>query len=145
MPSKAKHFCNFPDCNELTSGRYCDKHKAEYERQQRESFKQYDKRRGTANERGYNFRWQQYSKAFLRRPENQICKLHLPGCTIMAECVDHVVPMRGPDDPRFWDRSNHQAACIHCNSVKGHKAMVGEYDMMDDIEGMEESTYGHSQ
>jgi 5-methylcytosine-specific restriction protein A len=35
--------------------------------------------------------------------------------------VDHIDPPDGPGDPRFWDTANHQPACIHCNSVKGHK------------------------
>jgi 5-methylcytosine-specific restriction protein A len=134
MANKALRFCCHYGCNELTTERYCDKHKAEHEQQRKERFKEYDKRRGSSQERGYNHRWQLYSKAFLRKPENQICKLHLPGCTLIAECVDHIDPPDGPHDPRFWEKSNHQPSCIHCNSVKGHRVMVGEYDMMKEIE-----------
>ncbi len=90
-----------------------------------QSRKEYDRRRGTANQRGYTYRWQKYSRHFLSRPDNVFCKLQLPGCTNLADCVDHIVPPDGPDDPRFWDPANHQAACIHCNSKKGRRAQKG--------------------
>jgi len=98
---------------------YCDKHKKQDQRVR-------DKRRGTPHQRGYSYRWSLYSKAFLRNPDNVFCKLQLPGCTNLAGCVDHKDPPDGPDDPRFWDPNNHQAACIHCNSVKGHRMIKGE-------------------
>lgn len=122
MPSRAKHFCNHPGCAELVSDTYCPEHVALHAREE-------DRRRGSAATRGYGYKWQQYSKGFLRKPENQICKLHLPGCTILAQCVDHIDPPDGPGDPRFWDKKNHQPACIHCNSVKGHRMQVGTYDL----------------
>jgi 5-methylcytosine-specific restriction protein A len=109
----------------VTTGR-CDKHKASAQ-------KRYDKQRGTPTQRGYNYRWAQYSKSFLNEPENQFCKLQLPGCKNIAECVDHIDPPNGADDPRFWDATNHQAACIHCNSVKGHRNIKGEAKPFDSI------------
>jgi hypothetical protein len=36
------------------------------------------------------------------------------------------VPPSSPDDPLFWDPKNHQAGCLHCNSVKGKSSMVGK-------------------
>ena len=122
MPSRAPHFCNQPGCNVLTNDTYCDLHRPIHAREQ-------DKRRGTATERGYDNRWRKYSKWFLSQPENQICKLHLDGCTLIARCVDHINPPSGRDDPLFWDTSNHQASCIHCNSVKGHTHIKGEYEL----------------
>jgi 5-methylcytosine-specific restriction protein A len=119
MPSKPLRLCNHPGCNELVTAGYCDKHKKQ-DQQQR------DQRRGTAHERGYTYRWQKYSQWFLKQPENIFCKLQLPGCTNLAECVDHIDPVNGAKDPRFWDTSNHQGACIHCNSVKGHRKMIGK-------------------
>ena len=116
MPYKPLRPCLQPGCPELVSKGYCDKHKKD---------KEYDRRRGTANQRGYTYRWQKYSRHFLSRPDNVFCKLQLLGCTNLAECVDHIVPPDGPDDPRFWDPANHQAACIHCNSVKGRRAQKG--------------------
>lgn len=122
---KAMRLCKHPGCTNLTTSGYCDQHKDEARERERIA----DRRRGTARERGYNYRWHKYSKAFLSRPENKFCKLHLDdGCNILAECVDHIDPPDGPNDRRFWDASNHQAACIHCNSVKGHRKMVGTYE-----------------
>ncbi len=118
MPTKPLKPCNHPGCPNLTNERFCQVH-AQAER------KRYDQERGSANERGYTSRWRKYSKWFLSQPDNIFCKLQLPGCTNIAECVDHIDPV-GPQDPRFWDSGNHQAACIHCNSVKGHKRMAGE-------------------
>ena len=125
MPKRALHFCNHPGCPSLTTDRYCPEHTADKLEARREQ----DKRRGSASSRGYDWRWQKYSTAFLRRPGNQICRLHIDeGCTLLADCVDHIDPPNGPSDPRFWDKANHQPACIHCNSVKGHRNIVGEYD-----------------
>lgn len=124
MPKRPKRPCAYPGCPELVEypDRYCQKHKQEKNRSKRE----YDRQRGTAAQRGYNYRWQKYSKWFLKQPGNQICKLRLDdGCNLIAQCVDHIVPPSGPDDPLFWDPNNHQAACIHCNSVKGKRAIKG--------------------
>jgi len=120
MPNKPKRPCNHPGCPLLVTSGYCDKHKRQQQQQE-------DSRRGTAHQRGYNSRWARYSKWFLKQPGNQICKLQLDaGCAYVSQCVDHVIPPSGADDPLFWDSSNHQGACIHCNSVKGHRTMRGD-------------------
>jgi 5-methylcytosine-specific restriction protein A len=120
MANRALKFCAWSGCSELVSGdRYCQEHSKRSQRQA-------DERRGSANERGYTSRWNRYSKAFLKKPENQICKLQLHGCTIVSKCVDHIIPPKGANDPLFWDKSNHQAACIHCNSVKGNRMLEGK-------------------
>jgi len=121
MPSKSLHFCNHQGCNRLTVDRFCPEHAILHDRVD-------DKRRGTSRERGYSYKWDKYSKAFLSRPENAFCKLHLPGCTLVADCVDHIKPHNGPSDPLFWEPTNHQAVCLHCNSVKGNKTIIGEYE-----------------
>lgn len=118
MAIRAKRQCNYPGCHELVTTGYCDKHAKQYRIQE-------DMKRGTANQRGYTYRWSKYSKWFLSQPENVFCKLQLPGCDNIAQCVDHIKPHSGPNDPLFWDRNNHQAACIHCNSVKGRKEIKG--------------------
>lgn len=124
MPNKPLRPCSYPGCRELVTYGRCEKHK---QVNQKES----DKRRGTPTERGYNYKWTQYSKQFLSKPENQFCKLQLPGCTMIAECVDHIQPPNGGNDPLFWDTSNHQAACIHCNSGKGHRTIRGSFNKLD--------------
>lgn len=128
MASKAKRICNHPGCSELVDSGYCEKHKKQNQRQR-------DQRRGSANQRGYTYRWQKYSKLFLSNPDNVFCKLQLPGCDNLAECVDHIQPPDGPDDPRFWEPRNHQPACIHCNSTKGHRKQVGTAKPFDAMKG----------
>lgn len=120
MAQRAKKPCAYPGCRELVAGgeRHCEVHKKKVQQQA-------DARRGSAHERGYTYRWRKYSAWFLRQPENAICKLQLQGCSRVSECVDHIDPPDGPDDPRFWDTNNHQGACIHCNSAKGHRKMEG--------------------
>ena len=119
MPTKPKKPCSHPGCRELTNERFCAVHKKKEQ--------QYvDKLRGTAHERGYTYRWSKYAKWFLKQPGNQICKLRLDnGCTLVANCVDHIQPV-GKDDPLFWEGSNHQSSCIHCNSVKGRRTVAGK-------------------
>ena len=124
MASKTLRFCLHPGCRTLTDKKYCEAHAGEDVARRAEQ----DKRRGNANQRGYTYRWSKYSKWFLSQPGNQICKLHIDeGCTLVADCVDHIQPVCGRDDPNFFRRENHQASCIHCNSVKGHKFLRGEY------------------
>lgn len=134
MAIRSMEFCRWPGCSELTADGYCPEHKKTHEEKVAQSKAKYLKQRASAEDRGYTYRWRKYSQAFLKRPENQICKLHLPGCTLIADCVDHIDPPSSPGDPRFWDKTNHEAACIHCNSVKGNKRIKGEYDMMKELE-----------
>jgi 5-methylcytosine-specific restriction endonuclease McrA len=35
--------------------------------------------------------------------------------------IDHIVPVTGPDDPRFWDMSNHQALCSRAHGCHDRK------------------------
>ena len=134
MPERPLAPCKRPGCPELTRNKsgYCDEHQSEYKPRDYHSENQ---RRGSAASKGYGYRWQKYRAWFLRQPGSQICKLHLPGCTLVATEVDHIDPPNGPGDPKFWDRSNHQAVCRHCNSTKGRKKIKGTYDMMEDIDG----------
>lgn len=119
MPSRVKTKCRQPGCHILIeSPGYCEKHI-------KQKNQLYDKQRGTAHQRGYTKNWGDYSKAFRARPDNQFCVLNLPGCTGFAECVDHIDPVNGPDDPKFWNESNHQPACNHCNRRKGKRYLKG--------------------
>ena len=121
-PRRPRRLCKHPGCPELVEagqGGYCPEH-AKARRQAS------DRLRGTATQRGYTYRWNKYSKWFLRQPGNQICRLRLDRrCTRLAMCVDHITPPTGPGDPLFWDPDNHQASCLVCNSIKGRRAMRG--------------------
>lgn len=69
--------------------------------------------RPNANARGYGYEWQQYSKEYRR--QHPICS----DCERAAtELVDHKQPVTGPDDPLFWDPTNHQGLCWSCHSKK---------------------------
>ena len=126
MPKPPLRICAYPGCGEMTRDRFCAEHREAGAAESRARAQAQDKRRGSSRERGYDYRWNKYSKRFLSQPEHQLCVLHLDeGCAIVAQCVDHIDPPDGPNDPRFWDPNNHQPACIHCNSVKGHRKIVG--------------------
>jgi 5-methylcytosine-specific restriction protein A len=120
MPTKPLRPCAQPGCTELVrKGSYCEQHR-------RAKLQANDRRRGSAQERGYTYRWSKYSKWFLSQPGNQVCRLRLDErCALVAQCVDHIVPPSGANDPLFWDTTNHQAACLVCNSIKGRKTIVG--------------------
>lgn len=40
------------------------------------------------------------------------------GVDVPANTVDHIDPVDGPGDPRFWDQTNWQALCSSCHSKK---------------------------
>lgn len=128
MPTKSKRLCQHPGCPNLTTDRFCPAHAADEMLLAKQRERAEDRRRGTAAQRGYTARWARYAKAYLARPENKFCVLHLDdGCAGVAQCVDHIVPPASPEDPLFWEGGNHQPACIHCNSVKGRKKIIGTY------------------
>ena len=107
-PSKLPTACARRDCPELTLDRYCPAHKREYDRQ-------YEQGRPSAIRRGYGRQWQRYRKWFLSDPVNAMCAT---GCGLPSTDVDHIQPVAGPDDPLFWEPSNHQALCHGCHSRK---------------------------
>lgn len=63
-------------------------------------------------------RWRKVSREHLAA--DPFCRVQLPGCTLGATCLDHIVsPYDGGD---FWHPGNHQSACTKCNSTKANKA-----------------------
>lgn len=67
--------------------------------------------RRTANDRGYDYRWQKARLTFLR--DNPFC-VHCSPRFVAATVVDHITPHRG-NEQLFWDRSNWQALCKPCH------------------------------
>jgi 5-methylcytosine-specific restriction protein A len=133
MPERSLRPCKHAGCPGITrdASGYCEAHREEGERVRREADSRYNRNRSAVNKLEHSWRWRKYSLWFLKQPGNQICKLHLDdGCHTIAECVDHIDPPEGPNDPRFWDKNNHQAACLHCNSVKGKRKIKGDYDIL---------------
>src|SRR5690606_28301072 len=77
----------------------------------------HDSARGTAAERGYDWRWARYAKQFLaRHPLCRVCQA--AGRVAAATEVDHIVPVQGAHDARFWDEANHQPLCRSCHAAK---------------------------
>lgn len=78
----------------------------------------------------YTYRWQQRSKAFLRRhPLCVMCKAR--GRTVEATVVDHVTPHRG-DLALFWDElGNWQSLCKPCHDSRKQGIEIRGYDKYD--------------
>jgi 5-methylcytosine-specific restriction enzyme A len=77
----------------------------------------HDAQRGTANSRGYNYRWQQYTKHYLRK--NPLCAMcQREGRVEAATLVDHIIPVQSADDPLFWDPKNHWGLSRRCHGIK---------------------------
>lgn len=81
----------------------------------RRRYKVVDKR-PTAAARGYDSRWQEARREFLR--SHPLCAKHFAdGKLVPAMIVDHVVPHKG-DYKLFWDRNNWQSLCKRCHDYK---------------------------
>jgi 5-methylcytosine-specific restriction endonuclease McrA len=84
-----------------------------------------DWRKGkNANQRGYNYKWQQERKRYLK--ENPLCKHHEErGKIQLAKVVDHIIDHKG-DEVLFWDEENWQGLCITCHNIKTAKTKQGK-------------------
>ena len=111
MPNKPARPCRYPGCPHLTRHKtgYCDEHL-------RQTSQLYEKDRGSASARGYDRRWQKYTRSFLA--EHPLCtECQRQGRVTAAQVVDHIIPHRG-DPELFWDTKNHQALCKPCHDRK---------------------------
>ena len=113
MPVSAPKPCKQNGCRALVlSGAYCDVHA-------KVVAKQHEAKRESSTARGYGYKWQKVSKAFLLKhplcqcPDCQEGKLRLKQSTV----VDHIIPHRG-DMNLFWQRSNWQAMAKECHDKK---------------------------
>jgi len=105
MPYRPKTPCRYPGCPELVEAgqRFCDKHKREVNRQ-------YDKKRGTAVQRGYDARWRRIRKMVLA--EEPLCR----------ECLKHGIVKPATDvhhidgNPKNNKRENLEPLCHECHS-----------------------------
>lgn len=114
--------CSYPGCRRPVprGQKYCSAHEAagrkREEAQKRERWDRRLKKKGSAAERGYGYRWAQLRKRFLF--DHPLCaKCLSEGRAVAATDVDHIVPHRG-DQALMWDESNLQALCHSCHSRK---------------------------
>lgn len=96
-----------------------------------------EQQRGSAAKRGYDHRWRAFTDRYfgelytLRVPRAGLCGCRHPsapatsdsvcaatGHPQLATLVDHIVPIRGKADPRFYDLSNLQGLCDRCHNQK---------------------------
>jgi len=102
--------CSAPGCRVLVHGGRCELHC----KRGRPS----EHHRGSATERGYNYRWEQVSKAYRR--DNPLCVECLFRNRVKAvQCVDHIISHKGRDG-LMWDTENYCSLCHTCHSRKTH-------------------------
>ena len=99
MATKLATPCRTPRCPDVAGPRgLCAGHARDYER-----------RRGTAAERGYGAAWRELRRVILRR--DRMCRDE-SGCSEPSAEVDHIIPkvQGGSDDP-----ANLRGTCVYHN------------------------------
>lgn len=116
MPYAPKRPCLHPGCPALVDHGRCPAHQ-----------RQYEALRPSAKQRGYTPRWSRLSRRFRERwplcgmrSDGSMDKVNswcaAEGRTVVAECVQHVVPHKGENDPLMYDESNLMSSCNRCNN-----------------------------
>jgi 5-methylcytosine-specific restriction protein A len=111
--------CVEPGCPELVERGRCSAHRLRVVgRDGRE------RERPSAQERGYDARWQRARAAFLQA--HPFCAHHeLQGQAVEAKVVDHIIPHRG-DRALFWAAAdNWQSLCGPCHARKSGREARG--------------------
>jgi 5-methylcytosine-specific restriction protein A len=104
MPHAARHPCKGANCPELVErGKaYCPKCEKKYGGE-------YDRQRGTAAARGYDYRWKKIRERKL--DTDPMCEMKLPGCTRVAYDVHH---RDGDSHNHAWN--NLESGCRSCHN-----------------------------
>lgn len=114
MASKSLRFCNYPGCNELARGSYCEKHQVMMDEKRAAEKQRYDKTRKRTAERGYDQAWERCRKAYLsRNPLCEVCKKE--GRITPAVLVHHVKPLS--EHGARLDPANLMATCQPCHEA----------------------------
>ena len=78
---------------------------------------EYDKRRGSASERGYDAAWHKLRE--IKVKQNPLCEdCEQDGLTVIVNEVDHIIPISGRDDPLRLDMENLRSMCKTCHTRK---------------------------
>lgn len=110
MSKYIKKPCGYPGCPTLVQGgSYCGRHR-------RRTWREQDRRRPSATQRGYDNRWRKARELFLAR-RLWCTECEREGRLTPATVVDHIVPHKG-DKALFWDMNNWQALCGQCHNRK---------------------------
>lgn len=120
MPNNPLRPCRKLGCPNLTrdTSGYCDKHRYIYEEQQKQwkDNKEYEQKRKSSNQRGYNGRWRKARETYLKH--HPLCVECLKeGRYVPSTVVDHIKPHRG-NQKLFWDTNNWQPLCKHHHDMK---------------------------
>lgn len=106
MPTLPPMGCSRPGCRQTARSRgLCAAH-----------LRAWDRTRGTASERLYDWRWARVSKAFLAA-HPWCARCEAAGRLTRATMTDHRVAHKG-DARVFWDETNWQPLCGRCNRQK---------------------------
>ena len=111
MPRKPKTPCNHPLCprKSVDGESYCEEHLRE---RKRKAYRDYDKHRGTAKERGYGGSWRRLRKIVLSK--EPLCRHCNEGARLTpATEVDHI-----DGDTTNNSLDNLQPLCKSCHSKK---------------------------
>jgi hypothetical protein len=115
-PYAPKRPCAAVGCSELVDRGRCPRHAREQ-----------DRARGTAQERGYDYEWSKFAKAWKarfpicgQRADGKLYAEHSrcvqEGRDEPAAAVDHIVSMRNGGSQ--YDPTNLQSLCVRCNARK---------------------------
>lgn len=123
--------CKTVGCPNLHSNRsgYCNECSRMYYASHADTKRAYEEKRPSSIERGYDSRWNRFSREFLK--SHPTCAI----CGAPSQCVDHKdIPADVMMDAygRFdLDPIHYQALCNRCNTIKGRhedRRMRREYE-----------------
>ncbi len=111
MPRKLPTPCSRHGCPKLSHERFCEDHMKQYR-------KESERDRKNSYQRGYSTsRWRKFRSWYLNL--YPLCvKCEEEGRVNPATNVDHIDPVDGPNDPRFFDEAEVQALCHRHHSQK---------------------------
>jgi len=117
MPTKLKKPCKgrFNTCPNTVpvNEKYCPQCAPREKQRERERVQEYDRQRGTAQERGYDARWNRVSRLYRRsHPICEYCEKN--GIVTPAEEVHHIVPVKEGGDK--YSFANLMSLCRMCHN-----------------------------